>query len=290
MSLLNKTIFDTTYANPSGQFITNPDGLIEADRLRAFAKDVNESTPVIGVTTIAGLKAIGTTNLSAGMVAIFREDSSQRGRIYQLKTGTIAEASPITLRPNDYAVSTNEKYWQLAASNGSYEKSSTPTVSDDSAAGYAIGDMWIHTTPYVRQIYFCVNNATGAAVWLQVHTGDLFVQTVNVTTASQSLAIDPLTDVVVVNLRTPWTTPTITGWINRKIVTFQFVQDYTGAGSTPAYPFQFTAPANLITNDGVGITLKSRWDGVFDEIAVRGVSSTKGQQLGGVSYGTASQV
>jgi hypothetical protein len=274
MSLLNKTTFDTTYANPSGQFITNPDGLIEADRLRAFAKDVNESTPVIGVTSLAGLKAIGTTNLSAGMVAIFREETSQKGRIYQLRTGAIAEASPITLRPNDYAVSTNEKYWQLAGGIGGYEKTSAPTASDDAAAGYASGDIWVHTTPAIRQIYVCSSNVTGAAVWVGVAAIVPTPQTLAVSTGTEALAIAANTDVVEISLTANWTPATITGLTKGKIIALRIATD-----GLATYPYQINWPSNISFNDGVEPELSNNDAAKYDWIFLMGIDDSNNGQV-----------
>lgn len=44
-----------------------------------------------------------------------------------------------------------------------------PTVNDDDAAGYAVGERWIDTTGPTE--YVCLDATTGAAVWSQTATG-----------------------------------------------------------------------------------------------------------------------
>lgn len=41
-----------------------------------------------------------------------------------------------------------------------------PTAAADDAAGYAKGSMWVDTV--AKKVYFCTDNTTGAAVWLNV--------------------------------------------------------------------------------------------------------------------------
>lgn len=41
-----------------------------------------------------------------------------------------------------------------------------PTVSDDSAAGYAVGSYWVNTT--TDEAFICVDDTAGAAVWLSM--------------------------------------------------------------------------------------------------------------------------
>lgn len=61
------------------------------------------STNLDGITTAGGAAAVGW------MVAVEIGDLAS---FYELRSGTTAEASPEVIRPDDYAASTNEVYWQ----------------------------------------------------------------------------------------------------------------------------------------------------------------------------------
>lgn len=341
MALKNKSTLRTSYGSASGEFAVNANGDIEGTNLQNLSNDLIDSTPVIGISNITELKAILTVDLSAGMMALFVNTGEARAMIYQLKAGTTAESSPRFIRPDDYAASTNEKFWELAKTPVVNQSSTAPTVSNDDSEGYEPGDIWIDNSSGIDRSYTCQDNSTGAAVWAPIHrvfqiaapptsnegesngylVGDRWIDTsaspkviytcldntntsavwqsgandpieqvVNITGGSDSLTINPLTDVVKINLRTNWDTPTITGFTENKAVLFKFVQDYTGAGSTPAWPFQFTAPSNVSLNDGVNVLLSSSDDGVFDALLFIGLAADKAQQLGGVSIGTTNQL
>lgn len=47
----------------------------------------------------------------------------------------------------------------------------SPTATDDSAAGYSLGSLWIDTTPSGSEtIFMCVDDTASAAVWVQIGT------------------------------------------------------------------------------------------------------------------------
>jgi hypothetical protein len=72
---------------------------------------------VVFLSSVTGLTGGGATNLD-GVVTVGVAVGILRAvvisgvlRIYRLQTGTNAEASPGTIRPDDYAGTTNEKVW-----------------------------------------------------------------------------------------------------------------------------------------------------------------------------------
>lgn len=50
-----------------------------------------------------------------------------------------------------------------------YDATVAPGVGDDTADGYAVGSIWIDITG--DKAYICLDNSSGAAVWLQIGTG-----------------------------------------------------------------------------------------------------------------------
>lgn len=54
-----------------------------------------------------------------------------------------------------------------------YDATTNPTVNDDSGDGYSVGSVWINTT--TRQVFTCEDATVGAAVWLSMRAGILFV-------------------------------------------------------------------------------------------------------------------
>jgi len=69
------------------------------------------------VLTAQCLDAIPTVDLPTGLVVFFvLADAVQ---FYVLAAGTDAESSPDVIRPDDYAIGTNEKVWKLASTLGS---------------------------------------------------------------------------------------------------------------------------------------------------------------------------
>lgn len=71
-----------------------------------------------GISTITALKAIVTSGLNTGIFTFFRDTSNGDVlRVYELVSGTDAESSPVVIRPDDYATTTNEKVWKLSVIN-----------------------------------------------------------------------------------------------------------------------------------------------------------------------------
>lgn len=58
------------------------------------------------------LDGVPTVDADAGRLQAVKQ--AEKVGLYRLETGTASEFSPITIRPDDYAASTNEKYWRLA--------------------------------------------------------------------------------------------------------------------------------------------------------------------------------
>jgi hypothetical protein len=68
--------------------------------------------------TSTDLDSLPTTALPIGVLAaVLDEDGADTLRFYRLDSSTAAEASPNTIRPDDYATTTNERVWRLVASN-----------------------------------------------------------------------------------------------------------------------------------------------------------------------------
>lgn len=67
------------------------------------------------IETIPNLKAKGTISLSLNNYTVFRNtDDSNKLNVYKLVNSADVESLPETVRPDDYATSTNEKVWKLA--------------------------------------------------------------------------------------------------------------------------------------------------------------------------------
>lgn len=116
------------YGTAGSEFPDNTTGDISEGDMRGFGQAVAVSHFNLtddaysgakgiypNITTIAGLKAIVTVGVPVNIVVMFRDvGSSDVLRVYQLVTGVNPESSPTIIRPNDYAVGTNEKLWALA--------------------------------------------------------------------------------------------------------------------------------------------------------------------------------
>jgi hypothetical protein len=110
-------------------FADNTSREISEEDMRDFRQDISDSFLNLtdqgydgvkgiksGINTIAGLQAIVTVGLSTGSNVLFRDtDNDDAFRAYELVAGTDAESSPDITRPTDYATTTNEKVWKLAA-------------------------------------------------------------------------------------------------------------------------------------------------------------------------------
>ena len=125
MALLDRSALKAKW---NSLFSSNSNREITAERLRSFVADIADSAlnksdelydavksvrPSIG--DIGGLKTLVTSDLDTGTTMVFRDTTDGNVlRVYELVAGTDAESSPVVLRPNDYAATTNEKVWKLA--------------------------------------------------------------------------------------------------------------------------------------------------------------------------------
>lgn len=128
MTQLSKTNFVTKYNDSgSGLFKDNTTGDIGADDVRTMVEDMEDSIPFTsddqytwakaqrsGATAPASLKDIVTVGMAlTTLVTIIDSTAGNVIRVYELCNETTAESSPIIIRPNDYATTTNEKVWRL---------------------------------------------------------------------------------------------------------------------------------------------------------------------------------
>ena len=68
------------------------------------------------VTTLAGLAAIPTVNLTPPVVKVWVLEADGTSQVWRLLAGTDATVAGSIQRPADYAASTNEKIWVKASS------------------------------------------------------------------------------------------------------------------------------------------------------------------------------
>ena len=121
-----------------------------------------------------------------------------------LATYSEGSSAPITTYPfmlwrNDTGKLVNRRN---AANSGwdiieNYGATADPTVGDDSADGYVRGSSWINTTG--NRVFWCVNPAAGAAVWVQAGSGaggasSVFGRTGAVVATSGDYTADKITD------------------------------------------------------------------------------------------------
>lgn len=76
----------------------------------AFVQNRSAITGFTGGTS-ADLDSIPTVSMALETCAVIR--TSTHAILYRLKSGTTAESSPLVIRPDDYAATTNEKVWKL---------------------------------------------------------------------------------------------------------------------------------------------------------------------------------
>ena len=103
--LLNQAISGTAAVpSPSADFYT----IVEANQ-----KFVQNQSAITGLTggTATDLDSLVTLGVAVGPLVVV----TVGGYIdyYRLTAGTTAELSPTVIRPDDYATTTNEKFWQL---------------------------------------------------------------------------------------------------------------------------------------------------------------------------------
>lgn len=73
----------------------------------------------------AGLRAVATFALNVDHTVAYRDAVSVKLMFYKLIAGTDIDASPGTIRPDDFALVTNEKVWKLGevgSASGVYER------------------------------------------------------------------------------------------------------------------------------------------------------------------------
>jgi hypothetical protein len=134
MAASDKSTIGATFNQAgSGLFPDNIIKSIAPSDLRSFVDALLQSYPNLiddaysglkglkpGISTIAGLKAVVTLNMSLNVFVTFRDTGNGNIlRVYELVSGTDAEVSPTVIRPTDYAGTTNEKVWKLALVSGS---------------------------------------------------------------------------------------------------------------------------------------------------------------------------
>lgn len=105
--------------NPSA---TVASGEVALSTTAALDSYVQNRTLITGLTGGTSTKLDSIVTLSKGplwLVAVAHSSSGVE-MIYRLESGTTAEAAPWTIRPDDYATTTNEKVWnlKLASKNG----------------------------------------------------------------------------------------------------------------------------------------------------------------------------
>lgn len=131
MSNLNRTNLKDKFNNVStGLYKTGQSRGIGSDDQRTHVEDFADShfnleddaytgakstKPGISATVanaITTIKAIVTVNMTVGVFIMQRiTNSSNQLRVYELVAGTSADSGIHTIRPTDYAASTNEKVW-----------------------------------------------------------------------------------------------------------------------------------------------------------------------------------
>ena len=108
----NERVWKLRYTAADISGITNV--ALKADTIRYLPA-------VVGVTGGGSTKldGVATTALDAATAVAFIDDSASNTlRIYELVTGTDAEAAPDVIRPDDYNSSTNAKVWKLRSLAG----------------------------------------------------------------------------------------------------------------------------------------------------------------------------
>lgn len=119
------------------------------------------SSDLDGIVTAGGAAAVGW------MVAVEIGDVVS---LYELRSGTTAESSPDVIRPDDYAASTNEVYWQLLTTTADIDFATTiaissaddPSIDVDSYSVYTacvtVTDTY-DSTPWTATITLLTTNA-----------------------------------------------------------------------------------------------------------------------------------
>jgi len=126
--------------------------------------------------TLSDLDGLITTTMATGTLVAVKAASGIS--FYQLEDGTDPEAVPVTIRPDDYAVSTNEKVWKLKNNGKSVNYTSDPTTQSDRAntdsnGHFLEGDIWVNTS--TDSTFVCVDATATAAIWQEVNSGRYYV-------------------------------------------------------------------------------------------------------------------
>lgn len=111
-----------------------PVNATDPDEYSLIANTIQHFPSLTGLTggTSTDLDSVETVSRSVGEVVDLTVGNDLR--IYELQSGTTAESSPETIRPDDYAASTNEKIWTLLSTNGGGGGASLPVDDTTSIA------------------------------------------------------------------------------------------------------------------------------------------------------------
>jgi hypothetical protein len=102
---LNNTLFPTTQAVS--------DQLLYRSNIAAITGSAGVDASISAATAIDRIPTTSTGAVATGtkVYAVV----SGKSYLYELKAGTLAEAAPYIVRANDYATTTNEKYWEVVS-------------------------------------------------------------------------------------------------------------------------------------------------------------------------------
>jgi hypothetical protein len=76
--------------------------------------------------------------------------------------------------------------WERVDNIKNNSAAADPAVTDDSAAGYEVGSLWVNTS--TRRLFFASSVGTGAAVWERIDPPKFNVSTSNPTVTDDSAA------------------------------------------------------------------------------------------------------
>lgn len=188
----------------------------------------------------------------------------------------------------------------FVVSKPNYTASTSPTVSNDTTQGYAVGSTWLNTA--TNTLYTCVSAAAGAAVWVTASTpvfnvrdyGALGNGTANDTAAITS-ALTALVTAGSGTLYFPPGTYVTTGIVVQSMSNFTIRAErgavLTIAANTTAAPNQGYADLLTIadcTNFAIeGLSIDGRRDSQFP-LTVLAANATSGQPSVQVAHGAAS--
>jgi hypothetical protein len=114
--------------------LRNSASSIDISNYSLISNTIQHFPNLTGLTggTSTDLDSILTVSRSIGEIVDLTVGNDLR--IYELQSGTTAESSPETIRPDDYAASTNEKIWTLLSTNGGGGGASLPVDDTTSIA------------------------------------------------------------------------------------------------------------------------------------------------------------